>query len=405
MDLTDAQEQAVRYSGRNLQLIACAGSGKTEVVAQRVVHLLTKHGGKKLEPRNIVAFTFTDKAAAELKERILRRMREAAGYDLTGMAEMHVGTIHGFCQKLLQDEVPEYRKYEVLEPIRQALYVDRKSSKTGLTKSSKLNGTRLRRWIDTGSYLSSLAVLREDDIDELRLNNCSVAGGLNLYQVQMAEDSYFDFSDLLNIAVKELKNNDELRSRVSDRIKYVVVDEYQDVNPIQERLVRLLYELGAGICVVGDDDQTIYQWRGSSVENILKFEKRYPRVEQIRLEANFRSSEGVIETARAFIGQLTERLPKQMKFAEAQSYEVGDVVALSFDSPEEEAKYIADTIKSLRGMAFDDSDGERGLSYSDIAVLLRSVKNNGAVITEALKEANIDSLVKSHGCHGRGYWK
>ena len=143
MDLTDAQEQAVRYSGRNLQLIACAGSGKTEVVAQRVVHLLTKHGGKKLEPRNIVAFTFTDKAAAELKERILRRMREAAGYDLTGMAEMHVGTIHGFCQKLLQDEVPEYRKYEVLEPIRQALYVDRKSSKTGLTKSSKLNGTRL----------------------------------------------------------------------------------------------------------------------------------------------------------------------------------------------------------------------------------------------------------------------
>ena len=107
----------------------------------------------------------------------------------------------------------------------------------------------------------------------------------------MAKDSYFDFSDLLNIAVEELSNNDGLRSRVSERIKYVVVDEYQDVNPIQERLVRLLYELGAGICVVGDDDQTIYQWRGSSVQNILRFEERYPHVEQIRLEANFRSSE------------------------------------------------------------------------------------------------------------------
>ena len=395
MKLTSAQKQAVETESRNLQLIACAGSGKTEVVAQRVAHLLTKDGRERLKPRNIVAFTFTDKAAAELKERIVRRTREAAGYDLTGMAEMYVGTIHGFCQKLLQDEVPKYRKYEVLEPIRQTLYVDRKSSKTGLTKSSKLNGTSLRRWVDTGSYLSSLAVLREDDIDELTLNNCSVAGGLNLYQVQMAEDSYFDFSDLLNIAAGELKDNDGLRSRVSARIQYVVVDEYQDVNPIQERLVRLLHELGAGICVVGDDDQTIYQWRGSSVENILKFEKRYPHVEQIRLEATFRSSEGVIETAREFIGQLTERLPKQMGFAEAQSYEVGDVVALSFASPEEETKYIADTIQSLQGIAFDDGDGERGLSYSNIAVLLCSVKNNGAVITEALKEANIDSLVKS----------
>ena len=145
--------------------------------------------------------------------------------------------------------------------------------------------------------------------------------------------------------------------------------------------------------MVGDDDQTIYQWRGSSVENILKFEKRYPHVEQIRLEATFRSSEGVIETAREFIGQLTERLPKQMGFAEAQSYEVGDVVALSFASPEEETKYIADAIQSLQGTAFDDGDGERGLSYSNVAVLLRSVKNNGAVITEALKEANIPSIV------------
>ena len=254
MNLTTAQKQAVETESRNLQLIACAGSGKTEVVAQRVAHLLTKHGGQRLEPRNIVAFTFTEKAAAELRERIVRRTRESAGAELTGMAEMHVGTIHAFCQKLLQDEVPQYRKYDVLEPIRQRLYVDRKSTKTGLTESAKLNGIRLKRWIDTSSYLSSLNVLREDDIDELKLNNCSVVDGLSLYQAQMAEDSYFDFSDLLNIAVKELSNNDGLRSRVSERIKYVVVDEYQDVNPIQERLVRLLYELGAGICVVGDDD-------------------------------------------------------------------------------------------------------------------------------------------------------
>ena len=347
MDLTDAQKQAVRHDGRNLQLIACAGSGKTEVVAQRIAHLLTKRGDGKLEPRNIVAFTFTNKAAAELKERIVQRTKEATGGDITGIAEMYVGTIHGFCQDLLQKEVPEYLKYEVLEPVRQALYVNRKSSKTGLTQSSRLGGGPLRRWIDTNLYLSALSVLREDDIDEQKLASCSIVNGLKLYSDQMAEDSYFDFSGMLEIAVAHLSNNADLRSRISERVKYVVVDEYQDVNPIQEKLVGLLHELGAGICVVGDDDQTIYQWRGSSVGNILKFIERYPSVEQIRLEENFRSSEGVIETARGFIEQVSPRLPKVMKFANAQRYESGDVVALSFDSPEDEAKYVAETIQYI----------------------------------------------------------
>ena len=393
MNLTNAQEQAIRYNGRNLQLIACAGSGKTEVVARRVAHLLTTQGKGRLKPRNIVAFTFTNKAAAELKERIVLRTKEAGSDDITGMAEMYVGTIHGFCQELLQNEVPEYLKYEVLEPIRQNLYVNRKSSKTGLTTSSKLTGVHLRRWIDTDNYLSALAVLREDEVDTHKLAGCSVHDGLGKYRAQMTEDSYFDFSAMLDMAVKELTDNNELRAKISGRVKYVVVDEYQDVNPVQEKLVRLLHELGAILCVVGDDDQTIYQWRGSSVENILKFKDHYPNVEQIRLEENFRSSEGVIETARGFIDNVTLRLPKAMKFADAQPFEVGDVVALSFESPEEEAKYIAENIQSLRGVAFKDGDGERGLSWSDMAVLLRSVKNNGTVITEALKNANIPFVV------------
>ena len=393
MKLTKSQGQAVKYGGRNLQLIACAGSGKTEVVAQRVAHLLTHSGTGRLEPRNIVAFTFTNKAATELKERIIRRTREAGGDDLTGMAEMYVGTIHGFCQDLLQNEVPEYLKYEVLEPIRQSLYVNRKSAKTGFTTSTRLNGGRLRRWLNTNLYISALNVLREDEVDSGRLKDCSVAAGLEKYRSQLAEDSYFDFSSMLELAVAELTHNQDLRSRISHRIKYVIVDEYQDVNPVQERLVRLLHDLGSGVCVVGDDDQTIYQWRGSSVDNILKFEKRYPRVKQIKLEENFRSSEGVIETARDFVDKITPRLPKVMKHAQSQSYEAGDIVALTFDSPEEEAEHIVETIKSLHGVAFEDSDGERGLSYSDMAILLRSVKNNGTVITEALKRSDIPFVV------------
>lgn len=393
MELTTVQRQAIEYSGRNLQLIACAGSGKTEVVARRIAYLLTRQGDDRLEPRNVVAFTFTEKAAAELKERIVRRTREANGGDIVGMAEMYVGTIHGFCQELLQNEVPEYLKYEVLDRIRQQLYINRKSSLTGLTTSTKLNGSRLKRYTDTNDYAAALAVLREDDINPAKLAGCSVAEALGRYCHQLAEDSYFDFSAQLDNTVTELEGNDELRSRVSERIKYVVVDEYQDVNPIQERLVRLMHDLGAGLCVVGDDDQTIYQWRGSSVDSILTFQERYPEVEQIRLEENFRSSEGVIDTARRFVGKVSPRLPKEMKFADAQRYETGDVVTLRFESPEDEAQHIAETIKSLYGVAFDDSDGRRGLSWSDMAVLLRSVRNNGTVITEAFKEAEIPFVV------------
>ncbi len=394
MNLTKSQRQAIEYEGRNLQLIACAGSGKTEVVARRVAYLLTHGGPQRLEPRNIVAFTFTNKAAAELKERIVERAVEAAGGEIVGMAEMYVGTIHGFCQNLLQTEVPEYLKYEILEPVRQNLYVNRKSAKTGLTTSTWLSGTGLRRWINTDLYLSALNVLREDDVDGQALMGCSVAGGLEKYRSQLEEDSYFDFSSVMEIAVDELSNNRELRERVTERIKYVIVDEYQDVNPVQERLVWLLHELGAGICVVGDDDQTIYQWRGSAVENILKFEERYSEVGQIRLQENFRSSEGVIETARRFVDKVESRLPKAMKFANAQPYESGDIVALHFDSPEEEAEHIVETIQSLRGVAFDDGGEERGLSWSDAAILLRSVKNNGPVITAALKKADIPFVVK-----------
>ena len=229
MELTTAQRQAIEHGGRNLQLIACAGSGKTEVVARRIAHLLTMLDDDRLEPRNIVAFTFTEKAAAELKERIFRRSREAHGGDITGMAEMYVGTIHGFCQDLLQNEVPEYLKYEVLDRNRQQLYINRKSRLTGLTTSTALNGTNLRRWRDTGDYISALAALREDDVDPQQLRGCSVAEGLEAYRSQLAADSYFDFSSQLDNAVAELERNGELRSRVSARVKYVVVDEYQDV--------------------------------------------------------------------------------------------------------------------------------------------------------------------------------
>src|SRR5271166_4269339 len=391
MNFTKSQQQAIEFGGENLQLIACAGSGKTEVVARRIVHLLHVDGGG-LSPRNIIAFTFTDKAAAELKERIVCRVREALG-DIPGLAEMFVGTIHAFALELLKSEVPKYLKFEVLNEMQQNLFVDRHSKQSGLTNCTDLQGTPLRRYRDTQRYLAALDILREADLDEKALDGCSLLDGVDSYSSLLDERSYLDYSAILEAAVDALTNHNELRARLAERVRCVIVDEYQDVNPIQEGIVWSLHELGAKMCVVGDDDQTIYQWRGSDVQNILTFDKRYPAVGRISLEDNFRSSDGIVETARAFIAQNRDRLPKEMKPTGAQANEAGDVVALTFNAVNEEAQHIVKTAQALRGVAIRDNDGERGISWSDMAVLLRSVKANAAPITDAFDAAGIPYVV------------
>lgn len=392
MKLTDAQRKAVEHDGRNLQLIACAGSGKTEVVARRVVHLLTPGRLGSLLPRNILAFTFTDRAAAELKERIVARSREALG-EIPGMAEMFVGTIHAFCLELLKSESPKHLKFEVLNEVQQGLFVDRNSTKSGLTASTDLNGVGLKRYRDTAHYVTALAILREGERDDALLSGCSVLAGLDQYQQLLDDKSYLDYSAILDEAVALLTDDHGVRARLAERLKYVIVDEYQDVNPVQEAIVWSLHELGARICVVGDDDQTVYQWRGSDVDNILTFERRYPAVDQIPIEENFRSSDGIVETARPFIEQNSARLQKAMKPTGAKPYESGDIVALSFATAAEEAQHIVTTAQALRGTAFAEDGVERGLSWSDMAVLLRSVKANAEPITDALQDAAIPFVV------------
>jgi DNA helicase II / ATP-dependent DNA helicase PcrA len=288
MKFTDAQQRAIDHVGGNLQLIACAGSGKTEVVARRVVTLLTSltDGGGGCTPANIIAFTFTDKAAAELKERIHGRCREILG-DVTGLAEMYIGTIHGFCLDLLKSEVPKYMKYEVLNEVQQALFVDRYSRLSGLTQSYTLDGHQLKRFVDTRNYVAALSILREDVvIDSSKLAGCSVAENLGLYENLLHDKGYLDYSEILKEAVAALEQNTGLRERLKARIRHVIVDEYQDVNPVQEAVVTTLHALGASVCVVGDDDQTLYQWRGSDVDNILNFDARYAGVTQVQLEEN-----------------------------------------------------------------------------------------------------------------------
>lgn len=392
MKLTKSQLRAIEHNGRNLQLIACAGSGKTEVVARRVVHLLTPGQLDSLAPANIVAFTFTEKAAAELKERIVTRTRGALG-DIPGLAEMFVGTIHAFCLELIKTEVPQYLKYEVLNDVQQGLFVDRHSRASGLTTSTDIAGKALQRYTDTQHYINALSILREADLEDAALNGCSVVAGLVAYRDLLEKRCYLDYSEILTAAVEAMTNDPDLRGRLAARVRYVIVDEYQDVNPIQEAIVWSLHEFGAKICVVGDDDQTIYQWRGSDVQNILTFANRYPEVTPVPLEENFRSSDGVVETARDFIARNAVRLPKAMKPTTAQTFEPGDIMALSFTDPDIEARYIAETCAASRGLMIRDDDKERGISWSDMAVLLRSVRRDAAPITRALDEADIPFVV------------
>jgi DNA helicase-2/ATP-dependent DNA helicase PcrA len=394
---TTDQLAAINHVDGNLQLIACAGSGKTEVVARRIANLL-KHGRSHgLAPRHIVAFTFTEKAAAELKERIITRCREELG-DIHGMAEMYVGTIHGFCLDLLMTEVHDLLKFDVLNEVQQTLFIDRHSKASGLTSCVDLKGAPLRRYVDTQRYLSALNILREDEPDMRLLKGNALLDALDAYQTLLEERCHFDYSEILSRAVVEITNNQGLRDHLAKRVRYVIVDEYQDVNPIQEAIVWSLHDLGAQLCVVGDDDQTIYQWRGSDIENMLTFDKRYTKAHQIRLEANFRSSEGIIETARTFIEQNAGRLPKQMKPGNTQPYEAGDICALQFANPDAEAAYIVQTAKTLHGMAFKeptnaDPNRERGLAWSDMAILLRSVARNATPITSTLAAANIPYVI------------
>ncbi len=391
MKFTQSQQEAINCATGNLQLIACAGSGKTEVVARRVVKLLA-NASLNLGPQNILAFTFTDRAAAELKERITSRCRQELG-DMKGLAEMFVGTIHSFCLDLLTNEVPRFLKYEVLNEMQQALLVDRNSKKSGLTNTRDLRGQLLRRYVDTSRYVEALSILREAQLNEEELKGTSIMEGLEVYRKLLASKAFLDYSSIMEEALAALREDKSLRQRVSARLRYVIVDEYQDINPLQESLILELQKLGANVCVVGDDDQTIYQWRGSDISNILSFSKRYPTVTQIRLEENFRSSKPIVEIAREFIRKNEHRLEKGMISTGAQPNEPGDVVAMAFGNPEAEALWIGKIMKQLQGVAFNDGERTRGLTFSDCAILLRSVRTNGKPIMNALRASGIPFIM------------
>lgn len=398
---TPAQQAAIDEIDHPLQLIACAGSGKTQVISQRISHILAQPG---IRPGNIVAFTFTEKAAAELTERVHSIVYADHG-DVVGMAEMFIGTMHGYCLNLLQTYIPKAFKFGVLTEITQRLLIDRNSTESGLTTCPVTSAQgHLHRYQDSRLYMQALSILQEDAVD-FDLVPDNVNASLQSYLQMIAKRNYFDYTTMVATAVDLLESADDdpdaatrlLLRHVCDDVRYVVVDEYQDVNPLQERLVAALVRHGANLCVVGDDDQTIYQWRGSEVSHILGFAGAHADVRAIELADNFRSSRGIVELGRAVAERLPadERLAKGMRYASHQEWERGDMLALEFGDDAEEARWIADHITALRGAPFrDDPDSPaRGLSWSDCAVLFRSVKDAGPLVEE-LRRHGIPYIIK-----------
>ena len=366
---TGAQRAAIDCLDQPLQIIACAGSGKTQVISQRIAKLLAQRG---IEPRNVIAFTFTEKAAAELKDRVLRVVAEEHG-DVTGMAEMYIGTMHGYCLDLLQRLVPDTFKFSVLTEIGDRLLVDRNSRKSGLTicPTSSPRVPTLRRYVHSRLYLQAMSVLREDIVDE-NLVPDGVWAAFKAYSELLYAHAEFDFTEMINLVVQLIEADAAedadarvVQAHIRDDIRYVVVDEYQDVNALQERLVAGLVQFGANLCVVGDDDQTIYQWRGSQVSNIITFAARHSDVKQVTLADNFRSSEGIVQLGKSVAELIpaSQRLAKAMVSADNQIWERGDLLALTFDDAVAEAKWICDRIQDLRGVPFRDDPqaDERGL--------------------------------------------
>jgi DNA helicase-2/ATP-dependent DNA helicase PcrA len=385
VNYTPAQLDAINTIDKNLQIIACAGSGKTQVISQRVVNILKQK--PDIQPANIIAFTYTEKAAAELKNRILRLCKEQLG-EIKGLAEMYIGTIHAWCLRVLQDHVYEYQKYGVLDEIKLKLFVDRNYKWDGMQELGMEWGK------DTSRFIAIMGIMREAELAAGKQYPQVLQEAMRQYQETLHRNCYFDFTMVMTEAAIRLEQDQVFRERLAKNLRYLIVDEYQDVNPVQERLIEHLVGLGANVCVVGDDDQTIYQWRGSDIRNIQHFKEKYPNVEYIKLQDNFRSTTGVVTTAIKCITRNQQRLDKVMNAAGHQKHEKGDILYNQYDTEQEENTFIANTILNLRGVGFQDSpDAEpRGLDYADMVVLLRTWKK-ARLIMAALSKAEIPFIV------------
>ncbi|WP_173195934.1 DNA helicase PcrA [Geobacter sp. SVR] len=364
--LNPPQKEAVLYGEGPLLILAGAGSGKTRVITNRIAHLILERG---VRPWNILAVTFTNKAAKEMAERV-RKLSSHGDLPL-------IATFHSACGRILRREIhhlgfdSSFAIYDdrdserLLKDILRELDLDEKRF------SPTAVGARIDDYKNRGLFPEEIDPVAAGDIYNAKIIQIYAA-----YQERLRKCNALDFGDLLIQTVRLLSEFPEVRRYYQERFQWILVDEYQDTNPVQYHLIRLLAGERRNLCVVGDDDQSIYSWRGADIRNILEFEKDFPGVKIVRLEQNYRSTATILKAAGEVVKQNYGRKGKTLWTDNPQ----GDPVCYRrVESDREEARFVCREIDRLRS---------RGIPLEEMAVFYRtnaqSRQIEEALVSEAL---------------------
>ncbi|MDQ3964636.1 MAG: ATP-dependent helicase [Actinomycetota bacterium] len=373
-DLTDEQRAAARDETEEVLALACAGSGKSRTLAYRIARLVAPPSEQS--PKGIVAFTFTEKAADSIKLRVAQAL-EAAGLDPTKLGAMYVGTIHSYCQYVLGEMDARYRQFDVLDENRLKLYLISRAKDLGLFDLQK---RRKARYFETIKEVADAWKTLNDEvlsIEDVKAQDLPLGEVLETLDARLDQDEFIDFSLMIRLAVEALERRDEGAERAVSELAHLMVDEYQDVNPAQEALVRELYSRSQTLFVVGDDDQAIYGWRGADVGNIIEFERRYPNCAVHTLSRNFRSTEAIVAAADEFAAAElgATRITKSPQAVNPPGPR--DFRNLWFETRQEEAEWVAQRISDLLETSYIEQNGAvRGLTPADFAILMRSTRGS-----------------------------
>src|SRR5436190_3459508 len=306
--LNEQQREAVLATEGPLLILAGAGSGKTRVIAHRIAYLIAE---KKVAPWNILAVTFTNKAAEEMQLRVQRLLKD---HQLSSWPV--VSTFHSLCVRILRQDIEKlndkytrtFTIYDQDDSMRliklclKDLGYDEKQLAPRATQSAISSAKN--RGEDPEAFAA-----RAEFTDDRR---AAIARVYKMYEERLHTNNALDFDDLLIKAVRLLRNVPEVREKYNNKFRYILVDEYQDTNSLQFALIGFLTEKQQNICVVGDEDQSIYKWRGADISNILNFEKHFPNTRTIRLEQNYRSTQTILDVAGAVVKNNIERKGKSL---------------------------------------------------------------------------------------------
>ena len=392
-ELTAQQGAAAADTAREVLCLACAGSGKSRTLAYRIARLLTDGA----TPDGIVAFTFTERAADSIKRRVAQSLTKV-GLSSNVLGAMYIGTIHSYCQHILGKMDAVYRQFDVLDENRLKLYIISRYGRLGLRALRPR--ARGNSYFDAVRQLSNAWKILNDElltVADVAAQDQQLGDVLGRLSDCLAQDQYIDFSLMIRLVVDALVRADPAaRSAVSD-LRHLMVDEYQDVSPAQEELIRRLHSLSETLFVVGDDDQSIYAWRGADVSNILNFRGRYPTSAQLPLSENFRRTSAIVATSDAFAAAELGPSRTVKNPTAAADRSPRDFRITWFGNRAQEAAWIAGRIQALLGTAYQEPDGTvRGLTPADFSILMRSTREpesdgspRHAAYTRALADLNI----------------